>query len=155
MSIEVWAHSANIVSSWHILFNLIEVNRSKVSCTKLNLTYNGQVTCQEELVVRSISQKIITENNRKPCARVLKKSSPGRFRAYKYITFFDAGSQVTPFHLHGSESSGLHWRRTPSELTTADLKLKSASPMNVWVGCLSKNAHVDPRRCLLHIPTLK
>lgn len=51
-------------------------------------------------------------------------------KTHKYITLFVFESHFTPFQLHGSGSSGLHWRRTPSELTTAVLKLSSASPTN-------------------------
>lgn len=47
---------------------------------------------------------------------------------HRFITLFDSESHVTPFHLHGSGSSGLHLRMVPSELIIADLKLKSASP---------------------------
>lgn len=49
---------------------------------------------------------------------------------YKYVTLFELKSHFTPFQLHGSGSSGLHCSRTPSELTTAVLNLRSASPTN-------------------------
>lgn len=48
---------------------------------------------------------------------------------YKYITLFVLESHVTPFHLQGSGSSGLQWRRIPSEPTIDVLKLRSASPV--------------------------
>lgn len=49
---------------------------------------------------------------------------------HKAVTLFDLGSHFTPFHLHGSSSSGLHCSRTPSELTMAVLKLTRAWPAN-------------------------
>lgn len=51
-------------------------------------------------------------------------------KTHRCVTLLVFRSHFTPFHLHGSGSSGLHCKRIPSELVIAVLKLRSTSPIN-------------------------
>ena len=60
---------------------------------------------------------------------VFEKRTRLNFKTYKCITLLDFALHLTPFHPHGSESSGLHLGRLSSELRIDALKLIRASPV--------------------------
>jgi hypothetical protein len=78
------------------------------------------------------SQKMKTKKTKKKRREILitsERKEMSSVKTHRCVTLFVFGSHFTPFHLHGSGSSGLHCNRILPVI--AVLKLISASPINV------------------------
>jgi hypothetical protein len=80
----------------------------------------------------NVRNAFISKNEKKKKREILitsERQEMSSVKTHRCVTLFVFGSHFTPFHLHGSGSSGLHCNRILPVI--AVLKLISASPINV------------------------
>jgi hypothetical protein len=108
------------------LCTLINTRLTWYSSSTYNIIHLTNYTNQSKQ--DNVWNAFITKNEKKILI-TSERQEMSSVKTHRCVTLFVFGSHFTPFHLHGSGSSGLHCNRILPVI--AVLKLISASPINV------------------------